>query len=48
MDGVGALGALTAGFVSDFELRYGFALAVGFSLISIGITAVTLNRTSGR
>jgi MFS family permease len=48
MDGVGALGALTAGFVGDFELRYGFALAAGFSLISIGITAVTLNRTSGR
>jgi MFS family permease len=46
MDGVGALGGVTAGLVGDFELHYAFSLAAGFSLISIGITAITLSRTS--
>ena len=46
MDGVGALGGVTAGLVGNFELHYAFSLAAGFSLISIGITAITLSRTS--
>ncbi|HIA78365.1 MAG TPA: MFS transporter, partial [Gammaproteobacteria bacterium] len=46
MDGVGALGAVTAGLVGDFELHYGFSLAAGFSLISIGITVATLSRST--
>jgi len=44
MDGVGALGAVAAGLVGNFELHYAFSLAAGFSLISIGITAITLGR----
>jgi hypothetical protein len=48
MDGVGALGGVTAGLIGDFELHYAFSLAAGFSLISIGITAITLSRTSAR
>ena len=46
MDGVGALGAVAAGLVGNFELHYAFSLAAGFSLISIGITAITLSRTN--
>ena len=46
MDGVGALGAVAAGLVGNFELHYAFSLAAGFSLISIGITVITLRRTT--
>ena len=46
MDGVGALGAVTAGLVGDFGLHYGFSLAAGFSLISIGFTVATLSRST--
>ena len=35
MDGVGALGAVLAGLVADFELRYAFLLAAALSIVSI-------------
>jgi MFS family permease len=46
MDGVGALGAVAAGLVGNFELHYAFSLAAGFSLFSIGITVVALSRSA--
>ena len=35
MDGVGALGAVLAGFVGDFQLRYALLLAAALSIVSI-------------
>ena len=35
MDGVGALGAVLAGLVGDFQLRYAFLLAAALSIASI-------------
>ena len=35
MDGVGALGAVLAGLVGNFQLRYAFLLAAALSIASI-------------
>ena len=42
MDGLGALGALLAGLVGDFQLRYAFLLAAALSIASI--VAILLSR----
>jgi FSR family fosmidomycin resistance protein-like MFS transporter len=47
LDGVGALGAVLAGFVGDFSLHYSFVLASGLSLASVGIITVALRKNSG-
>jgi MFS family permease len=44
MDGVGAFGATLAGVVGDFQLRYAFLLAAGFSIISI-VAIFVMDRT---
>ena len=43
LDGVGALGAVLAGFVAEYQLRYVFALAAILSLLSV-ILSISLHR----
>ncbi|MGI9302973.1 MAG: MFS transporter [Gammaproteobacteria bacterium] len=38
MDGVGALGALFAGMVANYDLRYAFVLAAALSVVAAGAT----------
>ena len=46
LDGVGALGAVLAGFVGDFSLHYSFVLASVLSLVSVGIITVGLRQNA--
>ncbi|MDP6140380.1 MAG: MFS transporter [Arenicellales bacterium] len=44
LDGVGALGAVLAGLVGDFDLRFSFLLAAGLSLASVAVITLVKGR----